>query len=173
MKPGRPNQQFLALRGDRLLGRSFPLTSSPAGKVAAPEVITPASGAAAPVLMGVDLAAGDDVTVISFVVTPQLMVLINAVATHDDLSVADALISACAHRAKAIGCGALARAVLDEQERRVGHGRHNGAHVARRHENSRRENSHGSSAIALITGELTDVPEFARPNTSRFPTGDR
>ncbi|WAX93168.1 hypothetical protein N7E70_015835 [Aminobacter sp. NyZ550] len=45
MKP-RPNLQFLAMQGDRLLGRSFLPTSSPAGKQAAPEVSPPAFGAA-------------------------------------------------------------------------------------------------------------------------------
>lgn len=46
MKP-RPNQQFLAMQGDRLLGRSFLPTSSPVGKQAAPEVTPPAFEAAA------------------------------------------------------------------------------------------------------------------------------
>ncbi len=123
--------------------------------------------------LGVDLAAGDDMTVFSFVVSPQLMVLINALATHDDVSVADALIAACAHRAKAIGLGPLARAVLDEQERAFRHGRHNGARPRRRHENSSAQNSHDGGAAVASLDDLTDVPEFARPNTSRFQTGDR
>jgi hypothetical protein len=56
MKP-RPNQQFLAMQGDRLLGRSFlpggratgldpSFGPSPVGKQAAPEVTPPASDAA-------------------------------------------------------------------------------------------------------------------------------
>lgn len=43
----RANRQFLAMQGDRLLGRSFLPASSPAGKQAAPEVTPPAFGAAA------------------------------------------------------------------------------------------------------------------------------
>ncbi|MDR7220333.1 hypothetical protein [Aminobacter aminovorans] len=57
MMKRRASQQYLALQGDRLLGRSFLPTSSPAGKQAAPEVTPPAFDAAAPVYIGVDLAA--------------------------------------------------------------------------------------------------------------------
>lgn len=42
----RRSQQFLAMQGDRLLGRSFLPTSSPAGKQAASEVTPPAFDAA-------------------------------------------------------------------------------------------------------------------------------
>lgn len=63
MMKRRASQQFLAMQGDRLLGRSFLPTSSPAGKKAAPEVPPPSFGAADPII-GIDLSSEPDLTVV-------------------------------------------------------------------------------------------------------------
>lgn len=125
---------------------------------------------------GIDLGAGDDMTAIALRVSPQMLILIQILAAHDRVSVDQAIADACAHRARYVGLGALARAALDEQERSragVSHGRHNADRAARRHENSLTESSRGFRAPCVAIDELADVPAFARPNTSRFPKGDK
>ncbi len=119
------------------------------GQVDPAPAIVPLAGAGN---FSADRPGDDDGKVaIGLRITPQMLVLIKAVAAHDGVSLAQAIVGACAFRADHIGLGPLARAVLDERERkRLGINRsHNGA------------------------DDLTDVPEFARPNNSRFKAGDR
>lgn len=127
--------------------------------------------------VGVDFGA-DDRTAIALRVSPQMLILIKILAAHDRVSVDQAIADACAHRARYVGLGQLARAALDEQERsrtggKVSHGRHNADRAARRHENSRAETLRGFGATCVVVDELTDVPAFARQNTSRFSKGDK
>lgn len=151
MKP-RPNQQFLAMQGDRLLGRSFLPTSSPVGKQAASEV-TPASDAATPVFIGVDLARpGSGATGVYAQLSPRVAMLFSLLCADQGLSPHEIVARGICLVAEQIGIASLAKEIAPD--------------AGARHANSR------VAGLQLVDGCLVDLPDFPRSRT-RFGVSAR
>lgn len=107
--------QFLADRGARLAGVPLPeswLAPSPGQDAAAPDAITPASGA----VTGVDLSSAPDIVAYAIHLPDHAMVLVRGIAAYERCSNERACLLALADYATKIGAGPLVRAVFELSE---------------------------------------------------------
>lgn len=120
MKP-RPNQQFLALQGDRLLGRSsLPDVPVKAGLKAAPKA-PPAFGAADLVCIGVDFATpGTDTVAVYAQLSPRVAMLLSLLRAYQDLAPDEIIARGICLVAEQIGIASLAKEIAPADGRRHG-----------------------------------------------------
>lgn len=100
----------------------------------------------APVIVGVDMASGPDMQMTFLRISDQSTILLHAIVAYEQCSPEKALALALATHVAKIGCGPLARAVLDQLERQ--------------------------DSAPRDSGDLTDVPVFDRTASNRFHRKD-